>query len=49
MFFILWDLGELYKISSMNGSGTGDLLDDVVKSFESTVVEEIPDFRALRW
>ena len=36
-------LGDLYKISSMNGSGTGDLLDDVVKSFESTVLEEFPD------
>jgi GTPase len=36
-------LGDLYKISSMNGSGTGDLLDDVVKSFESTKIEEFPD------
>jgi GTPase len=36
-------LGDLYKISSMNGSGTGDLLDDVVKSFESTTVEEFPE------
>ena len=36
-------LGDLYKISSMNGSGTGDLLDDVVKSFESTAIEEFPD------
>jgi GTP-binding protein len=36
-------LGDLYKISSMNGSGTGDLLDDVVKSFESTVLEEFPE------
>ncbi len=36
-------LGELYKISSMNGSGTGDLLDDVVKSFESTTLEEFPE------
>jgi GTP-binding protein len=36
-------LGELYKISSMNGSGTGDLLDDVVKAFESTTLEEFPD------
>ena len=36
-------LGDLYKISSMNGSGTGDLLDDVVKSFESTKLEEFPD------
>ena len=26
-------LGELYMISSINGSGTGDLLDDVVSSF----------------
>jgi GTP-binding protein len=36
-------LGDLYKISSMNGSGTGDLLDDVVKSFQSTAIEEFPD------
>jgi GTPase len=36
-------LGDLYKISSMNGSGTGDLLDDVVKAFESTAIEEFPD------
>jgi GTPase len=36
-------LGDLYKISSMNGSGTGDLLDDVVKSFESTTIEEFPE------
>ena len=36
-------LGDLYKISSMNGSGTGDLLDDVVKAFESTTLEEFPD------
>jgi GTPase len=36
-------LGDLYKISSMNGSGTGDLLDDVVKSFESTKLEEFPE------
>lgn len=27
-------LGDPYKISSVNGSGTGDLLDDIVKSFE---------------
>jgi GTPase len=36
-------LGELYKISSMNGSGTGDLLDDVVNSFTGTVDPELPD------
>lgn len=31
-------LGDIYSISSINGSGTGDLLDEVVKSFtgEST-------------
>ncbi len=26
-------LGEIYCISSMTGSGTGDLLDKLVKSF----------------
>jgi GTP-binding protein len=36
-------LGDLYKISSMNGSGTGDLLDDVVKSFSGGTMEELPD------
>lgn len=34
-------LGELYMISSINGSGTGDLLDDVVSSFrKKSKVEE---------
>ena len=36
-------LGELYKISSMNGSGTGDLLDEVVSSFIGPANEEFPD------
>jgi GTP-binding protein len=36
-------LGDLYKISSMNGSGTGDLLDDVVKSFTGEPDGELPD------
>jgi len=36
-------LGELYGISAINGSGTGDLLDDVVKEFERLPEEEIPD------
>ena len=31
--FYALGLGDLYKISSMNGSGTGDLLDDVVNAF----------------
>ncbi len=36
-------LGEYYSISSMNGSGTGDLLDDVVKVLPETVEEEKDD------
>lgn len=37
-------LGEVYCISSINGSGTGDLLDDVVKKFpEDNESEEEPD------
>ena len=41
-------LGELYCISAMNGSGTGDLLDAVVKSFtkdeNNELEEDIPRF-----
>jgi GTPase len=33
-------LGEIYSISSMTGSGTGELLDEVVKHFEDEVIEE---------
>jgi len=33
-------LGEIYNISSMTGSGTGELLDEVVKTFDEDVVEE---------
>jgi len=36
-------LGELYGISAINGSGTGDLLDEVVKEFERLPEEDIPD------
>jgi GTP-binding protein len=36
-------LGEVYGLSSINGSGTGELLDDVVKEFKDTVAAEIPD------
>ena len=47
----LWDadtfytlgLGEPYKISSVSGSGTGELLDDLVKSFRKSTAEEMPD------
>ncbi len=41
--FYALGLGELYKISSMNGSGTGDLLDEVVNSFEGQTSEELPE------
>ena len=33
-------LGELYPISSMTGSGTGELLDDVIKHFDEAALEE---------
>lgn len=35
-------MGEVYPISSQNGSGTGDLLDEVVKHFTSDGLED-PD------
>ena len=34
---------KIYEVSAINGSGTGELLDDVVKEFEGTTMEEIPD------
>jgi GTP-binding protein len=40
-------LGELYMISSINGSGTGDLLDDVISSFRKRSSEgemQLPKF-----
>jgi GTP-binding protein len=40
-------LGEYYSISSMNGSGTGDLLDDLVKILPDTeeeVRDDLPRF-----
>ena len=40
-------LGEIYPVSSINGAGTGDLLDDVVKAFPEKNEEEeldIPRF-----
>jgi len=43
-------LGELYPISSINGSGTGDLLDAVVESFQADQgeeEEEIPRFAVI--
>ncbi len=38
--FYSFGLGEIYTISSMTGSGTGELLDDVVKHFEDAPEEE---------
>lgn len=36
-------LGEPWCISSINGSGTGDLLDELVMGFEKETIEEEPD------
>ena len=36
-------LGEIYCISAISGSGTGELLDDIVKEFADIVEEEEPD------
>lgn len=38
--FYSFGLGEIYPLSSMTGSGTGELLDEVVKHFEDDVDEE---------
>lgn len=39
-------LGEIYNISAISGSGTGELLDEVVRDFQTDEpeVEEIPKF-----
>lgn len=39
---VFYSLGfeQVYPISSINGTGTGDLLDEVVKAFKKTVIEE---------
>ncbi len=36
-------LGEVYPISAINGAGTGELLDDVVKTLEKIEDEEVPN------
>lgn len=38
--FYAFGLGDLFSVSSINGSGTGELLDEVVKSLEDVVEEE---------
>lgn len=40
--FYALGLGEVYSISSINGSGTGDLLDAVVKEFKEKPEEDKP-------
>jgi GTP-binding protein len=40
MVFYSLGLGELYNISSMTGSGTGELLDEVVKHFDDEPIAE---------
>jgi GTP-binding protein len=35
--------GDVFGISSINGSGTGELLDEVVKEFNDTVAPDLPD------
>ena len=34
---------KIYELSAINGSGTGELLDDVVKEFSNAEFEETPD------
>jgi GTP-binding protein len=41
--FYALGLGEYFTLSSMNGSGTGELLDAVVLSLPETKPEEVPD------
>jgi GTP-binding protein len=41
--FYALGLGEVYSVSAINGSGTGDLLDEVVKKFEEKPDEEVSE------
>lgn len=41
--FYGFGLGDVFPISSINGSGTGDLLDEVVKTFTKMTDEEDPE------
>ena len=42
--FYALGLGELYPISAVSGSGTGDLLDEVVKHLDATIeMEDVDD------
>jgi len=45
--FYALGLGEIYHISSVTGSGTGDLLDEVVKEFVRNQEEDEPDIQRI--
>ena len=36
-------LGEVFTVSAINGSGTGELLDEVVKGMDKEATEDLPD------
>jgi GTP-binding protein len=45
--FWAFGVGDVYDVSAINGSGTGELLDDAIKEFDSKTVEqdsELPRF-----
>jgi len=41
--FWSFGVGDVYDISAVNGSGTGDLLDDIVKEFPTKTIENDDD------
>jgi GTP-binding protein len=41
--FWSFGIGDVYDISAVNGSGTGDLLDDIVKEFPTKTIENDDD------
>jgi len=41
--FYAFGLGDIYDLSAVNGSGTGELLDDIVKEFDSNANMDEPD------
>ncbi|HKK10758.1 MAG TPA: ribosome biogenesis GTPase Der [Bacteroidales bacterium] len=41
--FYALGMGDLFPISAVNGSGTGDLLDEVVTNFDEKEVDDSPD------
>ncbi len=36
-------LGDVFTVSSINGSGTGELLDEIVKVFKNKLFDDVPD------